>query len=155
LSAPNGGALGYEITASYVCNSGLQLGVGIANIGLETRSGTNIGKYKQTFDGIWLGQGFELSPQMNLAIGTILGFAHARAEVLSATANGRTDENSFLIEPRIRMTYQFASWLKAGVSVSYLEPLAQSVTVSGQSLSPGNISFHGASVGLDFVLGHF
>ena len=155
LNAPKSGAVGLEFSFYKTMPSYWQIGLGFGDVAYSNDNGSNTGEYDQGYFGLWLGRDFPINPNFDISVGSLFAVGYARTEVLSTALNGRTDEESFILAPKILAAYKIAPWLKIGLSASYFEPLAQNDTVKGQNLTTGNISLHGASGGFEFIIGRF
>lgn len=150
LMPPGSGTVGGEFLFYLTSQTDWQFGVGFGGLSYTNESGSSIGEYRQDYFGLWVAKVWPITDDFEVSFGSLFSGGWARQEVLSPAANGRTRESSFMLEPKLSALYRVARWLKVGVSGSYLEPLAQNVSVNGQNLTPGNISTHGASVGVEF-----
>ena len=155
LNAPKSGAVGLEFSFYKTMPSDWQIGLGFGDVAYSNDNGSNTGEYDQGYFGFWLGRNFPINSNFDISIGNLFAVGYARTEVLSTAQNGRTDEEAFILAPKILAAYKIAPWLKIGLSASYFEPLAQNDVVKGQTLTTGNISLHGASGGFEFILGRF
>ena len=98
-----------------------------------------------------------ICPEWEVTLGGLFAGGAAQVEVLTGTAgtNGKVQESSFILEPKLIVAHRLTPWFKLGASASYIEPLAQSDTVTGTNIATGNISLHGASGGVEFIFGRF
>lgn len=152
---PKSGVVGLDLLLYGTTATNWQIGLGLDSVGYSNDIGSNTAEYNQEAYGLWVAKVVNLPDSLDLSVGALFAYGHARLEVLSTSASGRTDEGSFLLEPKITLAYKIASWLRIGISGSYNEPLAESNSTKGTGLTTGNISIHGPKAGVEFILGRF
>jgi hypothetical protein len=153
LSAPKSGAVGMDFSVYLETKSLWQIGFGFGGASTGNSNGANNGSYDSNIYGLWLGKKFELSDDNSLTIGGLLAYGSTTMQVITTGISGNTDETCFTVEPKIIATHQITPWLGLGLSVSYLEPMAQNQDIKGNNLTSGNISLHSLSGGVELVIG--
>ena len=155
FNSPSSGTVGFDFRFFLTTHSDWQFGFGFGDLGYSNSNGASTAEYTQDYFGLWVAKSVQISDDFEITFGSLFSWGTARVEVISAALGARTDEESFILAPKLIAAYKVAPWLKVGVSGSYLEPLAQSDSIRGANLTPGNISIHGASAGVEFIFGYF
>jgi hypothetical protein len=155
LNAVPKGAVGGDISLYVLTANSWQLGIAGGTVSYEGDTGSNLGEFNSGYFGVWLGKTLASGDHFGISLGTVIGMSQSHFEVLSSGANGRTEEQAFIVQPKLTIDYRIASRVKVGISGAYLEPISPTQNVRGQDLTTGSITLHGASVGVEFMLTSF
>jgi hypothetical protein len=155
LAPPKSGTVGMDFSVYAMTDSQWQLGIGFGSVSTGSDNGATTANYSDGFIGFWFAKELQINNDFDITLGSLLGYGNATMEVITPGISGQTSESAFVIEPKIIASYKICSMLKIGISGSYIEPLGQSQSIKGNTLTSGNISLHGASAGVEFTIGHF
>ena len=155
VSSPSSGEVGVDFSLFFNTASRWQIGVAFGSVNFENDNGAQSAGYNDQWFGVWLGKGYQINDLVDISVGSVIGWGNARTEIVTTGVSGRTDENAFILQPKLIAAYRVAPWLKVGVSGAYMEPIGASQSIKGNQLTTGNISLHGASGGVEFIIGRF
>lgn len=155
LAAPKSGSVGMDFSVYWETQNQWQIGFGFGGASNGSSSGATSGTYQSNIFGVWIGKEYRLADDNFLSFGALLGYGDSTAQIITTGISGSTEETCFTFEPKITASHLITSWLRIGLSASYLEPLAQNQDIKGNNLTPGNISLHSLSGGLEFMIGRW
>lgn len=155
VNSPKTGSVGMDFSFYFQTPSQWQIGLGFGSTATSNSSGASSANYSANLYGFWFAKEFQLGRECTISIGNLLAYGDANLQVITTGISGSTDETSFTIEPKLTASHIIAPWLKLGLSVSYIEPLSQSQSITGNTLNNGNISLHGFSGGVELAIGRF
>ncbi len=155
FAVPSQSLATFHFTFGRHYDSGFDLGINIGQGGQGREVGTNDASYNFVHVGFYAAYDLLDPSNLDLKIGSTLGYGGTELEILSTNQSGRITERAFVWEPSLALSYKLASKFRLGVVASYLLPFGESRSTKGTDLGAQKISPRGASVGLQLIFGRF